>query len=107
MNSLCETAVDNLSVTIHSRPKKQNNSTTKAEAVPGCSKVAGIASDIYDVDTDVDSDHETSTTNSKLFESVELKILPTFFDRKTFYLGTDLVSPIVESLTRYIIAYKG
>lgn len=107
LNSLFGSAIVNLNDTVHPRPKKFNNSTTKAEALPGGSKDACIASNIYDVDTDVDSDHESSTTNNEFYENITLKILPNFFDKKTFYLGTDLVSPIVESLTRYIIAYKG
>lgn len=62
--------------------------------------------DVYDVDTDIDSDFSQHYDDSNR-ETVSVEVLPDFFDKKKFYLGTDLLSCVVDMLKRYIIAYKG
>ncbi|XP_065208680.1 DNA repair protein XRCC1-like [Planococcus citri] len=62
--------------------------------------------DIYDVETDVDSEHEDPQLDLK-YETVSMKVLPEFFKNKKFYLGTDLLQSASKTLRRYITAYKG
>ena len=62
--------------------------------------------DIYDAETDIDSEYEEPKVDSK-FEIFHLKVLPDFFKNKKFYLGTDILHNIASLLKRYIIAYKG
>lgn len=62
--------------------------------------------DIYDAETDIDSEYEDPMLDKK-YENVSLKVLPALFENKKFYLGTDLLQSTVNVLRRYIIAYKG
>ncbi len=63
--------------------------------------------DVYDVDTDVDSDYSNSVPDTSNYEHWTFQILPDFFENTKFYLGTDLLTSIVDMLKRYILAYKG
>lgn len=83
------------------------NAEEASVAVPCASKKkASNELSVYDVDTDVDSDHNDESEDSKK-ESFVLKVLPNFFDKKAFYLGVDLLSSTAKLLARYINAYKG
>lgn len=72
----------------------------------GSQEAATSRGDIYDAETDIDSEHEDPQIENR-YENLSLKVLPALFDNKKFYLGTDLLQSTANLLRRYIIAYKG
>lgn len=89
---------------VRARQKKQTATTQ-----PETKKIQ--PSDLYDDDTDLESDVEDSnkgySKQSKTAAALPLPPLLDMFDNIKFYISDDMDKKEIMRLRRYIVAYKG